>query len=70
EWCLDGWHDTYKGAPTDGSVWKSPDEKKVLRGGSWLNYPANCRAAFRLRYARDDRNYHLGFRVMMIAPRT
>ncbi|MEO0887257.1 MAG: SUMF1/EgtB/PvdO family nonheme iron enzyme [Cyanobacteria bacterium J06648_10] len=70
EWCLDGWHDTYENAPTDGNVWKSSDERKVLRGGSWGSNPANCRSAHRDRLARDGRIHNLGFRVMMIAPRT
>ncbi|MFM7267732.1 MAG: formylglycine-generating enzyme family protein [Cyanobium sp.] len=26
EWCLDEWHATYEGAPTDGSAWLSPSE--------------------------------------------
>jgi formylglycine-generating enzyme required for sulfatase activity len=25
EWCLDHWHRTYKGLPTDGSAWLQPD---------------------------------------------
>ncbi|MDB9536100.1 formylglycine-generating enzyme family protein, partial [Dolichospermum planctonicum CS-1226] len=27
EWCLDDWHDDYKGAPTDGSPWFNSDDK-------------------------------------------
>ncbi len=71
EWCLDGWHDSYKGAPTDGSVWESSDEKKVLRGGSWNHDPTLCRAADRFRLTRDFRNHLIGFRVVcLFAPRT
>jgi hypothetical protein len=25
EWCLDPWHDNYRGAPTDGRVWDEED---------------------------------------------
>jgi formylglycine-generating enzyme required for sulfatase activity len=25
EWCLDYWHPSYRGAPTDGSAWLEPD---------------------------------------------
>ncbi|OAD19441.1 secreted protein containing Sulphatase-modifying factor [Candidatus Thiomargarita nelsonii] len=40
EWCADSWHGTYKGAPTDGQVWRGGDENyRVLRGGSWFNKP-------------------------------
>ena len=52
EWCLDNWHDNYKGAPTDGSAWliNDNDDKvhKVLRGGSWDALPENCRSALRV----------------------
>ncbi|MEM6599568.1 MAG: SUMF1/EgtB/PvdO family nonheme iron enzyme, partial [Cyanobacteria bacterium P01_C01_bin.69] len=54
EWCLDDWHDTYEGAPTDGSTWGASSNIKVLRGGSWANNPAHCRAADRLSSARDN----------------
>jgi formylglycine-generating enzyme required for sulfatase activity len=49
EWCLDHWHDSYEGAPTDGSAWlndSSSDEgSRLLRGyegaptdgSAWLN---------------------------------
>jgi formylglycine-generating enzyme required for sulfatase activity len=26
EWCLDHWHDSYEGAPTDGSAWLNSTE--------------------------------------------
>jgi formylglycine-generating enzyme required for sulfatase activity len=26
EWCLDHWHESYEGAPTDGSAWLKPSE--------------------------------------------
>jgi formylglycine-generating enzyme required for sulfatase activity/uncharacterized caspase-like protein len=71
EWCLDGWNDSYQGAPTDGTMWEQTNERKVLRGGSWLNVPSNCRAANRDHDARDNRYYNLiGFRVCWIVPRT
>ena len=48
ESCLDNWHDNYDGAPTDGSAWVDNDNRyQIMRGGSWLNYPANCRSAYR-----------------------
>src|SRR5258708_22079147 len=38
EWCLDTYHQNYKGAPNDGSAWVEGGEpnSRVLRGGSWL----------------------------------
>jgi len=65
EWCLDGWHDTYKNAPVDGSAWKSADERKLLRGGSLFNTPANCRSANRHKATRNLRDNVLGFRLII-----
>jgi Sulfatase-modifying factor enzyme 1 len=40
EWAEDCYKDTYAGAPTDGSaVTSSGCTFRVLRGGSWDNYP-------------------------------
>jgi formylglycine-generating enzyme required for sulfatase activity len=48
EWCLDTWHGSYEGAPTDGSPWLTgTDSRKLLRGGSWYYLPRNCRSAYR-----------------------
>jgi formylglycine-generating enzyme required for sulfatase activity len=65
EWCEDPWHDSYAGAPADGSVWAQGGDatKRVLRGGSWYNYPENLRSALRFRLAADFRGSSGGFRV-------
>ncbi|MBE7385777.1 MAG: formylglycine-generating enzyme family protein [Leptolyngbya sp. SIO1E4] len=72
EWCLDHWHSNYKGAPTDGSAWGTDDKDayRVLRGGSWDNFPRSCRSAFRYVNTRVHRNDFIGFRVVCVAPRT
>jgi formylglycine-generating enzyme required for sulfatase activity len=70
EWCQDDWHSDYEGAPTDGSAWLSSEEssnRKLLRGGSWFNYPANCRSAFRYDNDLDYRIGNFGFRVVCSA---
>jgi len=38
-------------------------KRRVLRGGSWNNNPANLRAANRNRNTPDNRNNNIGFRV-------
>ena len=71
EWCLDHWHSSYEGAPTDGSAWLS-DEKNaryLLRGGSWGNIPRDCRSAVRYVNAPDNRDGNNGFRVVCCAAR-
>jgi hypothetical protein len=118
EWCLDGWHHGYEGAPTDGSAEGAPqdgsawaageerlgkssaadpglvdptsaarpaaagatrasaattsvsasaaaDQRKVLRGGSWVNHPRFCRSAYRYRDLPDFCDCLGGFRVCL-----
>jgi formylglycine-generating enzyme required for sulfatase activity len=70
EWCQDNWHSNYEGAPTDGNAWLDNEEssnRKLLRGGSWFNYPANCRSAFRYDNDLDYRIGNFGFRVVCSA---
>lgn len=65
EWCLDSWHDSYKGAPSDGSAWMDDDAKKhVIRGGSYADAPERCRSAARSGEAADYRMDTLGFRCV------
>jgi formylglycine-generating enzyme required for sulfatase activity len=64
EWCADNWHETYKGAPNDGSVWLGGNtSKRVLRGGSFDFEPPSVRSAWRDGYVADKRNEWGGFRV-------
>ena len=74
EWCLDDWHDNYKGAPINGSAWVDSQNKndnfsrKVMRGGSWDYLPVFCRSAFRNNLDSnpnfDDNLMTLGLRVV------
>ena len=73
EWCADHWHDDYTDAPTDGSAWTEGrnDVRRVLRGGSWIYVPGNCRSARRYHSTRVYRLYNdSGFRVSCSATRT
>jgi formylglycine-generating enzyme required for sulfatase activity len=65
EWCADGWHADYSGAPLDGSAWENGAEPgaRVTRGGSWHEPPANCRSSSRLRQNETERDDLTGFRV-------
>jgi formylglycine-generating enzyme required for sulfatase activity len=73
EWCEDNWHDSYAGAPDDGTAWIDNDNRsqsrKCLRGGSWIDYPYSCRSAYRLRNNPDYLiTYGYGFRVACVSP--
>lgn len=64
EWVEDCWSDSYKGAPTNGSVWIAGDcGRRVLRGGSWHFNPQVLRSAFRGGFASGYRNDDVGFRI-------
>ncbi|MCX7018602.1 MAG: SUMF1/EgtB/PvdO family nonheme iron enzyme [Candidatus Sumerlaeota bacterium] len=65
EWCRDWHHDSYGGAPTDGSAWLSPKtENRMLRGGNWHFGPRYCRSAYRTDRDTGTRLTYGGFRVV------
>jgi formylglycine-generating enzyme required for sulfatase activity len=64
QWTEDCYHENYNGAPSDGSAWATGDcSRRVLRGGSWDNFPRVLRSANRIRGTADLRDYFYGFRV-------
>jgi formylglycine-generating enzyme required for sulfatase activity len=67
EWCLDVWHPDYAGAPADGSAWTAGGDPsfRVIRGGSWITGPSDCRSARRVNNPPGNRNSDVGFRVVM-----
>ncbi|MEC4984740.1 MAG: bifunctional serine/threonine-protein kinase/formylglycine-generating enzyme family protein [Oscillatoria sp. PMC 1068.18] len=70
EWCADDWHESYEGAPSDGSAWlrkanNDNHSQKLLRGGSWDNNPRNCRSAYRVGNSADNRTDINGFRAVV-----
>ncbi|MEC4813785.1 MAG: SUMF1/EgtB/PvdO family nonheme iron enzyme [Scytonema sp. PMC 1069.18] len=67
EWCADGWHRTYEGAPSKSVTWRSNDNdnQRMLRGGSWDVNPSDCRSAYRNCNGPDYRFDNIGFRVVV-----
>ena len=64
EWVQDCWHGNYAGAPSDGGAWVNANcGERVVRGGSWLNYPRFLRSSFRGWSPSGERGGYLGFRV-------
>ena len=73
EWCLDTWHNSYDGAPTDGSAWETGGHStsRVRRGGSWYFYPGWCRSAYRIYFVSVETvDFYIGFRLVSFPPRT
>ncbi|MBE9167798.1 formylglycine-generating enzyme family protein [Pleurocapsales cyanobacterium LEGE 06147] len=71
EWCADTWHESYEGAPIDGSTWLTKNSNcKVLRGGSWWDFFFNCRSAARDYFIGVDHLNLIGFRIVYVVPRT
>ena len=64
QWVEDCYHDSYKGAPSDGSAWTGVDcTHRVARGGQWDGSPRDLRSASRYNLTPDDRDSVLGFRI-------
>ena len=62
EWCQDRYGDYPRGSVTDPTgPWTGT--YRVLRGGSWNDYPAACRSAARGRLTLVNRRTYGGFRV-------
>jgi formylglycine-generating enzyme required for sulfatase activity len=68
EWCEDQWHDTYEGAPLDGSAWvgSGGSTNRGLRGGSWGLDARFVRAAFRFHRGPSLRDLSVGFRCARV----
>ncbi|WP_375496380.1 formylglycine-generating enzyme family protein [uncultured Nostoc sp.] len=74
EWCQDTWHDSYQGAPNNGSAWVdngNDNQTRLLRGGSWINNPEDCRSAYRNNndLSRGRHIDDIGFRIVCAAGR-
>ena len=64
EWVQDCYHDSYVGAPEDGSAWTAGScQHRVQRGGSWDDEAVELRSADRDGSEPGDRDNDGGFRV-------
>ena len=65
EWCADFWHENYKDAPADGSVWKQDGNSslRVIRGSAWYSKLGNVRVSIRYRREHMNRFNCCGFRL-------
>ncbi|MBL7795631.1 MAG: formylglycine-generating enzyme family protein [Saprospiraceae bacterium] len=67
EWVEDDLHNSFAGAPTDGSAWVDVPRGafRVSRGGGWAYPERICRTAGRDAYAPANRGPHFGFRLVL-----
>jgi len=69
EWVQDSWHDSYFGAPRDGSPWvDSSSNRRVIRGGAWDYMPRLLRSAWRDALPQGGQRDNLGFRLALTLP--
>lgn len=68
EWCSD-WYGPYPTGVVRDPQGATSGDARVLRGGSWYDYPRRVRSADRGRYAPGNRYDNVGFRVVLLAPR-
>ena len=62
EWVYD-WHSSYPGGSLTDPVGPVASRVRVIRGGSWFNFAAVCRAASRFSLGPGYRINYLGFRL-------
>jgi formylglycine-generating enzyme required for sulfatase activity len=64
EWTEDCYHDSYAGAPSDGSAWTAGNcQLRVFRGGGWGDGPSYLRSALRSYIDPDVGIDGVGFRL-------
>jgi formylglycine-generating enzyme required for sulfatase activity len=67
ESCSDGYAaDYYKQSPVDDPPGAAGAAPPVIRGGSWLINPRDCRSAHRVRSTPGYRSIHVGFRLARV----
>jgi formylglycine-generating enzyme required for sulfatase activity len=72
EWCRDWYGSDYyekcrkKGVVNDPAG-PSRGGVRVLRGGSWSNFPQSCRVSGRYGYHPANRNFDIGFRLVLVS---
>jgi formylglycine-generating enzyme required for sulfatase activity len=62
QWCED-WHGDYPQKDAVDPQGPNEGQYRVLRGGSWYDFPQHCRSTFRVRYRPGLSYSRLGFRL-------
>jgi formylglycine-generating enzyme required for sulfatase activity len=67
EWCADWYHEYYYfDSPGTDPRGPAKGDKKVVRGGSWADPPADCRSATRKAMSPTQPCNTIGFRVVLV----
>ena len=66
EWCSD-WFDEkyYANSPAKNPLGPEAGDNRVIRGGSWINFPAYYQVTDRYYNHPSDRRTYLGFRLVL-----
>lgn len=67
EWTADPAHETYVGAPDDGSAWQQGGKatQRILRGGSWKDSAAQQTSSYQRAVAQGLRDDAVGLRCVL-----
>jgi formylglycine-generating enzyme required for sulfatase activity len=65
EWCAD-WYGEYPQGEVTDPTGPAQGDRRVFRGGCWINFPAVCRSANRAKVTPVSWHFHLGFRVVRV----
>ncbi len=68
EWCHD-WYSKnyYKISPLENPDGPLSGEDRVIRGGSWIDFPGACRVTFRYWHVPAYQDYSIGLRLVLEA---
>ena len=64
EWCQD-WYGSYSSYAQTNPTGAGSGSRRVVRGGSWSNYPGLCRSSYRFRLTSGDSGSDLGLRLVL-----
>lgn len=64
EWCSDWYTTSYKDTPTTEESYNKKTKYKVLRGGSWKDYPQSFYISNRNKYKPEYASNFIGFRLV------
>jgi formylglycine-generating enzyme required for sulfatase activity len=66
QWCSDYYSKEYDQRSAKDPTGPPQGTIRVLRGGSWDDFPKNCRSAYRDSYSQTPRSAYCGFRLVLV----